>query len=132
MKSFEKFAWSVALVAAMGAASLGAYRLGHPAPTPFLNSTVYDSVPSWDGETLYVVGNFTRAQGLVRHRVAAINVETGKVLPDFSVDANGLVTGILEDHVNGYLRITGRFTTVNGVPRLHEAILRESDGALLG
>lgn len=112
------------------------HRQQHPVtrvlPPLYVNSTVLDSVPSWDGQTLYIVGNFTQVQGLERERVAAIDLTTGNAVLTFHVNVNGEVMGILEDHVNGYLRITGKFTTVNGVPRLHEAVLRESDGVLLG
>lgn len=125
---------SCLIVLLVAAATVGGYHLGHErtAPVPFLNSTAYASVPSWDGETLYIVGNFTRAQGIDRNRVVAIDTYTGKVVKTFSVNVNSTVETITLDHVNGYLTITGRFTTVNGVERLHTAVLRESDGALLG
>ena len=97
------------------------------------NNTIYASVLSPDGSTLYIGGAFTSIGGQTRKRVAAISTSTGTVT---SFDPNILPGGssvrslaIAPDGSTLYM--SGSFSTVGGVTRPRLAAVNTSDGTVI-
>jgi PKD repeat protein len=97
--------------------------------TPDLNSDVRGLTVSPDGTRLYVVGQFTTANGQTRSRIAAYDTATGALVSSFrpllDTTANAVVA------TNDTVYLGGIFTAVNGVARSRLAAVRATDGALL-
>ncbi len=96
---------------------------------PTFNGQVLGITPSADGTALYVVGNFTKVNGVNRYRVVKLDAATGAVLTGFNavLDYRAQVAVLSGD----VLYVGGAFSTANGQPRKHLAAFRAGDGALL-
>ena len=97
--------------------------LAHAAPSPS------------GGGVLYVGGQFDLIDGLPRRGLAALDAETGEVLP-FDAALGGFnpqsISGVTEVVArNGVLYVGGDFTTVAGQPRPNAVALDGGTGALL-
>ncbi|HEU4811930.1 MAG TPA: PKD domain-containing protein [Nocardioides sp.] len=80
---------------------------------PEPDGTVRAILPSGDGTSVYVGGNFTTIGGVARSRLARIRVSDGAVLSTFNA---GSITGEVRDLGlrNGRLWVSGAFTHVGG------------------
>jgi hypothetical protein len=88
---------------------------------------------AYDGDTLYLVGDFTHATDngntVTRNHAAAIDSTTGRLLP-WDPDANGSVYGIAVDPASGVVYLGGKFTTVGGVKETKLAQVSADSGAV--
>lgn len=80
--------------------------------------------------TIFIAGNFTSIGGVNRNGLAALDSNTGAILPLFQGQSGvvGISSMIL---VNNMLLLGGSFTSVNGVNRNGIAALDPSTGTLL-
>lgn len=79
------------------------------------------------GNTLYLGGDFNSVNGVSRHRLAAVDLDTGAVLP-WQADANSSIYSMA---VGGSrLFVGGPFNLVRGVSRNRVAAVALSDGTL--
>ena len=94
---------------------------------PFANNNVNRVLR--DGNTLYVSGNFTQFGGQTRNRLAAIDANTGELLP-FAIP--GMTNGqIWAMALKGdTLFIGGTFTTVGGTSKTRLAAVNKHTGAV--
>ena len=99
---------------------------------PFFFGSVEALALSEDGDVLFVGGRFDTVDGQPRENLAAIDAETGAVLP-FSVDFTGSdVNGVVALlYKNDVLYAGGFFTSVDGVDRVGAAAFDTETGALL-
>ena len=95
---------------------------------PVLNAAVEAVAVSPDGNTLYVGGLFSTADGQPRSRLAAYSTATGKLIAEFRPNAGYDVKSIVA--TNSTVYVGGYFTTGGGVTRNNLAAFRASDGAL--
>jgi PKD repeat protein len=97
---------------------------------PTVASMVYDIVPSGDGTTAYVAGQFANINGAARtNRVARINITTGVTSPTFvSPGFDGIVKDL--SLRNGLLYVAGTFATAGTSARSILAALNPTTGAL--
>lgn len=104
----------------------GALDTGYALP---FNGVVRDIELSPDGNTLYVVGSFTKVGSTDRFRIAALNAQTGELLQHFTPGANGRVNGVAvaEDRI----WVTGTFTQINSTQRTRIAALDAVHGNVL-
>ena len=100
-----------------------------PGFAPVLNGSVSAIVPSGDGTSVYVTGNFTTVNGNTEQRVTRLNVETGTEVPAFEP---GSIFAEVRDArlVGDVLVIAGRFPSVAGQPRGLIASLDAETGQL--
>ncbi|GAB4082652.1 PKD domain-containing protein [Modestobacter muralis] len=96
---------------------------------PDLNGTALVVTASPDGSRVYVGGDFTRANGQVRNRVAAYSTSTGALLPDFKPSVSGQVRAIAATDTTVYLG--GGINAVGSTSRSRLAAVSASNGALL-
>ena len=80
-----------------------------------------------DGSRVYVSGDFTKVDGLVREHVAAFDTATGSLVSTFRPSFNNQVRGLAVSDSTVYAG--GNFSTANGRPRARLAALDPS-GAL--
>ena len=83
--------------------------------------------------TLYVGGYFSTVGGLTRNQLAAVNSQTGLLLP-FNPNVTGTALGITSMVLKpelGVLYIAGDFTNVGGVTRERIAAVFTKDGTIL-
>src|SRR4051812_2758330 len=96
---------------------------------PDLNGQVLAIAPSPDGSRVYVAGEFTKANGLNRYRIAAYSTSTGALVttwaPALDFRARALVVTASAVYVGG------AFSTANGVARARLAAFTPANGALL-
>jgi hypothetical protein len=85
---------------------------------PNLNGQVLSVTASPDGSRIYVGGDFTRANGQTRNRVAAFSTSTGKLISTFKPSVNGRVRALAANEATVF--VGGAFTTVGG-PRAQPA-----------
>ncbi|GAA1133988.1 hypothetical protein GCM10009630_35230 [Kribbella jejuensis] len=94
-----------------------------------LDGFVWAVVASPDGSRVYVGGDFTRVDGLVRNRLAAFDTATGRLVaniaPQVSYRVKALAIG------RNSLYFGGSFEQVNGVTRNRVAAISTVTGALL-
>ncbi len=95
---------------------------------PTLDAQGITITASEDGSVIYVGGDFGRVNDQFRARVAAIDAQTGAVLP-FNPVANVRVSAIAVD--GNTLYMGGVFTTVGSQPRSRLAAVNATTGALL-
>ena len=95
---------------------------------PTLNAQGLEIKASADGATIYVGGDFDRVNGVVRTRVAAIDAQTGALLP-WNPAPNGRVDAIAV--AGGTVYLGGDFTRLGSVTRTRLAAVDASSGALL-
>lgn len=98
---------------------------------PSLNGQVLAVAASPDKTRVYVVGDFTTANGQARRRVAAYSTATGQLITTFNpVGVNSQARSVVA--TNDTVYVGGGFGSVgNGQPRNNLAAFRASDGALL-
>lgn len=82
-----------------------------------------------DGGTVYLGGDFDKAQGQVRQKFAAYSLTSGALVANMSATINSRVRAIAVSATTVY--IGGDFTSVNGQPRSRLAAFNRSTGALL-
>jgi hypothetical protein len=103
----------------------------HPSPSASVNGRVRQL--AYDGDTLYLVGDFTQATDsgstVARNHAAAIDITTGHLLP-WNPDANGSIYGIVVDSADGVVYLGGQFTTVGGVAETKLAQVSADSGAV--
>jgi PKD repeat protein len=95
---------------------------------PNLNATALTVAASPDGSRIYVGGDFTKANGQVRNRVAAYDTATGRLVPEFAPNVTGQVRAIAATDSTVYLG--GYFTAVGSVARNALAAVSAADGSL--
>lgn len=97
---------------------------------PTLNAQVLSVTSSPDGRRVYVVGDFTVADGQARTRVAAYDTATGALVASFSPwGPPSQVKAVVA--TNDTVYVGGAFTSAAGMPRSMLAAYRASDGAVL-
>ncbi|MCW2580882.1 MAG: Conserved secreted protein of unknown function, putative domain [Blastococcus sp.] len=96
---------------------------------PDLNAQAMVVTASPDGSRVYVGGDFTRANGQVRNRIAAYDTRTGALVPNFAPSANAQVRAIAA--TNSTVYFGGSLSAVGSVSRTRLAAVRASDGGLL-
>ena len=98
---------------------------------PSLNGQVLSVAASPDGSRIYVVGDFTTANGQARRRVAAYSTATGALIAAFNpVGVNSQARAVIA--TNDTVYVGGGFLGVgNGQLRSNLAAFRASDGGLL-
>lgn len=121
-----------------------AYALGGWPETPddtwATNGTVFDTVLSEDGKTLYVGGKFTVAREnapgedgakVAVRNLAAFDVATGEVIRTWRPQVTGDAPVVRSVEVkDGKVYIGGKFTAVNGEPRTGLAAVDAVDGSV--
>jgi hypothetical protein len=82
-----------------------------------------------DGKRLYVGGEFTKIGGQQMPRLAALDINTGKLDPTFSPPTpSAYVNAVLP--ANGHVYIGGAWKTLAGVAEPDVAALHDTDGSL--
>ena len=95
---------------------------------PTINGTVNSVAASPDGSRLYIGGTFTRVNGDVRNRVAALNPTTGATIAGFAPSVNSVVESVVA--TNSTVYIGGNFTAVGTSTRARLAAIT-AGGALV-
>jgi hypothetical protein len=87
----------------------------HPTWAPQADSTVFSLAIS--GERVFIGGLFTSVNGVTRNYLAAVNLQTGNLIPanQWNVQTNDIVRALAVSDAE--LFIVGRFTSVNDTPR---------------
>ena len=96
---------------------------------PDLNGQARVVAASPNGSRIYVGGDFTRADGQVRNRIAAYDTRTGALVPNVAPSANAQVRAIAATDSTVYFG--GSLSAVGSVSRTRLAAVRASDGGLL-
>jgi hypothetical protein len=92
--------------------------------------TVYSISVSADGSTLYFGGRFTTVDGVTRNDIAAVNAQTGALLPWApTMPASSTVFGITAT-ASGTIYLGGQFSTVDGKARGNAAEVNTSASLL--
>ncbi|WP_243074145.1 PKD domain-containing protein [Microbacterium sp. SS28] len=98
--------------------------------TPTLNGQVRGVAASPDGSRIYVVGDFSVANGQSRQRIAAYSTATGALITSFApVGVTSSARAVVATDTAVY--VGGGFQGAGGTPRGNLAAFRASDGALL-
>jgi PKD repeat protein len=97
--------------------------------TPDLNGQALVIAASPDGRRIYVGGDFNRANGEVRNRVAAYDTATGQLVTSFRPSVAGQVRALAATNNTVYLG--GNISAVGSVSRTRLAAVSASNGALL-
>lgn len=84
---------------------------------PKLNGAVKAITVSADGKKIFVAGSFTKANGIAKSRIAALDPTTGATVKTFSASANSTVNTLA--FRGNTLYAGGAFTTVNAAARSH-------------
>jgi hypothetical protein len=93
-----------------------------------VNAAVHTLAASPDGQTIYVGGDFSSIDGVVRNRVAAFSAATG-ALTSWNPGANARVAGITASATAVYL--SGAFSTAGGATKQRLAAVSPSTGTAL-
>ncbi|MCA0295768.1 MAG: PKD domain-containing protein [Actinobacteria bacterium] len=97
---------------------------------PNLNGQVLGVAASPDGSRIYVVGDFTTANGTARRRVAAYSTATGALITAFNpVGVNSQARAVIA--TNDAVYVGGGFLGAGSTLRNNLAAFRATDGALL-
>ncbi|WP_245821173.1 LamG-like jellyroll fold domain-containing protein [Geodermatophilus pulveris] len=96
---------------------------------PTLNAQALALAASPDGSRIYVGGDFTRADGQSRYRVAAYSTATGQLVSDFRPAVGNQVRAIAATDSTVYLG--GAFASVGSTARNRLAAVSAATGALL-
>jgi WD40 repeat protein len=98
-----------------------------PGWAPRANKPVYALALSPDGTRIYVGGDFTTVSGSARGYLAAVDVGTGAVNPQWNPAADSAVRTIFASERGVY--VGGNFGTINSLSRARLALLNDSTGA---
>jgi hypothetical protein len=87
----------------------------HPTWAPQADSTVFSLVIS--GERVFIGGLFTSVNGVTRNYLAAVNFQTGNLIPanQWNIQANDVVRAMAVS--DSELFVVGRFTSIGDTPR---------------
>jgi PKD repeat protein len=96
---------------------------------PDLNAQALAIAASPDGSRIYVAGDFTRANGQVRNRIAAYDTATGELVASFRPSVAGQVRALAATNATVYLG--GSISAVGSVSRTRLAAVSATNGALL-
>ncbi|SHF73640.1 PKD domain-containing protein [Geodermatophilus nigrescens] len=96
---------------------------------PDLNGQALTVAASPDGRRVYVGGDFTRANGQVRNRVAAYDTATGALVPNWAPSVAGQVRALAVTGSTVYLG--GAISAVGSASRTRLAAVTTATGALL-
>ncbi|TDN93247.1 PKD domain-containing protein [Microbacterium sp. BK668] len=97
---------------------------------PNLNGQVRGVAASPDGSRIYVVGDFTMANGQVRSRIAAYSTATGALISSFSpVGVTSSARTVVATDTAVY--VGGGFAGAGSTPRNNLAAFSAADGSLL-
>jgi len=97
---------------------------------PSLNGQVLSVAASPDGSRVYVVGEFTTANGQARSRVAAYSTATGALITSFNpIGVNSQARAVIA--TNDTVYVGGGFQGAGATARSNLAAFRASDGALV-
>jgi PKD repeat protein len=99
---------------------------------PTVNAQINSVSVSPDGSRVYIGGQFTRVNGWIRNRVAALNPTTGSTIGAFDPSANGTVMSV--NATADAVYYAGQFTSVGTttpVDRLRAAAAAPATGAIL-
>ncbi|SDF27038.1 PKD domain-containing protein [Blastococcus aurantiacus] len=96
---------------------------------PDLNGQALVVTASPDGRRIYVGGDFNRANGQTRYRVAAYDTATGALVPNWGPAVNGRVRAIVATDTTVYLG--GGLSAIGSTPRTRLAAVSATNGALL-
>jgi hypothetical protein len=95
---------------------------------PIFDGPVSAILPSQDGKSLFVGGEFKTVNGQTVNRLVKLNATTGAIRPDFHVSMTGKVTDL--DWVRDHLIVAGKFDAINGVTQRGLASLQRSTGTV--
>ncbi|MGY1595207.1 PKD domain-containing protein [Geodermatophilus sp. SYSU D00708] len=95
---------------------------------PDLNGQAMVVTASPDGKRIYVGGDFTKANGQTRNRIAAYDTATGALVTTFKPSVNKQVRALAATNTTVYLG--GSFSAVGSVSRTRLAAVSASNGAL--
>jgi hypothetical protein len=96
---------------------------------PKINAKGKSIIASADGQTIYVGGNFTTANGVTRNRVAAFNAATGALITGFNPNAGYRVDDLALSGTTLY--IVGQFTAMGNKTHTRLAAVNATTGAVL-
>jgi PKD repeat protein len=97
--------------------------------TPDLNAQALAIAASPDGKRIYVAGDFNRANGQVRSRIAAYDTATGALVAAFKPSVAGQIRALAATNSTVYLG--GNVSAVGSVSRTRLAAVSAATGALL-
>ncbi|WP_432511970.1 fibronectin type III domain-containing protein [Kineococcus sp. SYSU DK001] len=97
--------------------------------TASLNSEGLGITASPDGSRVYVVGNFTKANGENRYRIAALNAQTGALVPGFAAQVDYRARAVVATDDAVY--VGGQFSVANKTARSRLAAFSPTNGSLL-
>ncbi len=118
----------VALVMAGSAAGFSTTPDPHVPDLPTTTGTVGTLL--CDGNYLYVGGWFTQIGGIARRNLAAVNVRTGEVDPDWDPSPDLMVHELVA--CRGKIYATGLFTNIGGEARSYVAALEPAGSGRTG
>jgi PKD repeat protein len=96
---------------------------------PTTNGEIKTIEVSPDKTRLYIGGNFTQVNGVVRNRIAAVNIADGSLITTFKPSVNKIVDAIGVHGSTVYL--AGDFTAIGSSARLRGGAVSATNGALL-
>ena len=89
---------------------------------PVLSSYVTTVIPTGDGTSIYVGGDFNTVNGVNRRKVARVNMSDGALVTTFNATGfNGVVRDLRLSA--GQLYVSGLFTTAGGQPRDRKSVV---------
>ncbi|MEZ0490676.1 hypothetical protein AB2L28_00310 [Kineococcus sp. TBRC 1896] len=94
-----------------------------------LNADGLGITSSPDGSRVYVVGNFTKANGQNRYRIAALDARTGALVPGFNPQVDYRARAVVA--TGGTVYVGGQFSVANKTARSRLAAFSAATGALL-
>ncbi|WP_432541216.1 hypothetical protein [Kineococcus sp. SYSU DK002] len=97
--------------------------------TASLNSEGFGITASPDGSRIYVVGNFTQANGQNRYRIAALDAQTGALVPGFAAQVDYRARAVVATDDAVY--VGGQFSVANKTARSRLAAFSPANGSLL-
>lgn len=97
--------------------------------TASLNAEGFGITSSPDGTRVYVVGNFTQANGQNRYRIAALDATTGALVAGFNPQVDYRARAVVATGSTVY--VGGQFSVANKTARSRLAAFRATDGSLL-
>lgn len=95
---------------------------------PSTDDTVYALAASADGSEIFLGGTFLSVDTYVRKRLAAVDADSGDVLPKWRTVARGTVRALASS--GDRLYVGGGFAKIGGVAANKLAALNASDGAV--